>query len=160
MAIVDRVRPGGRAGFGLDLRGPRPEPAPRRRRTPHVLVVDADDDVAARVRDALRDVATVTVVRDAYQALDHLRGSDIDLLLLEIFLPGASGFELLRRLGTRHPRRVVAMTHSTGVSRFAPEFHIDEVLPKPPAPERLRAALVAAAERRPAPALMGPSLSA
>lgn len=159
MAIVERVRPGG-GGFELDLRATAPAAKPRGGPTPHVLVVDDDDEIAARVRDALRDVATVTVVRDTYQALDHLHGSDVDLLLLEMFLPGASGFELLRRLGTRHPHRVVAMTHSTGVTRIAPEFHIDEVLAKPPPPERLRASLAAAVERRPAPAWVGPSLSA
>lgn len=160
MATVQRVRPRG-GGFELDFGAtstvatPGPPTA-----VPHVLVVDDDEEITARVRESLLDVASVTVVRDAYQALDHLRGSDVDLLLLEMFLPGASGFELLRRLGTRHPHRVVAMTHSTGVTRIAPEFHIDEVLAKPPPPERLRASLAAAVERRPAPAWVGPSLSA
>lgn len=160
MATLERVRPGG-GGFELDLRATAPAATPvPSGGVPHVLVVDDDEEIADRVRDSLHDIATVTFVRDAYQALDHLHGSDVDLLLLEMFLPGASGFELLRRLGARHPHRVVAMTHSTGVTRIAPEFHIDEVLPKPPAPERLRAALAVAVDRRPTPAGMGPSLSA
>lgn len=158
MAILEHVLPGGRVGFELDLTAAAG--LSQVAIVPHVLVVDGDEDVAAGVRDALADVATVTIVHDAYQALDHLRGSDVDLLLVEMFLPGASGFELLRRLDVRHPHRVVALTHSAGVTRIAPEFRIDEVLAKPPAPERLRAALAAAVDRPATAAWVGPSLSA
>ncbi|MCZ7536816.1 MAG: response regulator [Acidimicrobiia bacterium] len=88
-----------------------------------------------------------------YQALDHLERERVDLLLLEVFLPGAGGVDLLRRL-SRGPRpaRVVALTHATSISRLAPDVCVDDVIHKPVTAGALRAALGAALAVEPATA--------
>lgn len=115
---------------------------------PHVLVVDDDPDTAVAVRSVLGVGVTVVGMPDVYQALDHLAREHVDLLLVEVFLPGASGADLLRRISSR-PARVVALTHATSVARLAPDVSVDGLLHKPPEPAALRAALDAAVAARP-----------
>jgi CheY-like chemotaxis protein len=113
---------------------------------PHVLVVDDDPSTVSAVRAVLEVQATVVGVPDVYQALDHIEQERVDLLLFELFLPGASGVDLLRRLaGGPRPSRVIALTHASSVARLAPDLTVDGVLHKPPVPEALREALQAAA---------------
>ncbi len=128
---------------------------------PHVLVVDDDPDTAVAVRSVLGIGVTVVGMPDVYQALDHLEREHVDLLLVEVFLPGASGADLLRRINSR-PARVVALTHASSVARLAPDVSVDGLLHKPPEPAALRAALDAAvtARHRAGRAPLGTCLSA
>ena len=127
------------------------------RRIPHVLVVDDDPATAMVVRAVLDAGVTVVGLPDVYQALDHLERERVDLLLLELFLPGAGGADLLRRMvrGSR-PTLVVALTHAANVARLAPDVSVDAVLHKPPAADALRATLDAALAGRPS-SLPGPA---
>ncbi len=122
-----------------------PDAAEMVRRIPHVLVVDDDPGTAIVVRSVLDTGVIVVGLPDVYQALDHLEREPVDLLLIELFLPGAGGVDLLRRL-SRGPRpsRVVALTHATSIARIAPDVSVDEVIHKPVTPRELRAALDAA----------------
>lgn len=76
-----------------------------------ILVVD-DDRAFRHAIGSLLEEAGHMVARaaDAPQALAHLRRDAVDLLLLDIGLPGMSGLELLRELGASAPPIVVVIT--------------------------------------------------
>ena len=64
-----------------------------------VLVVDDDEDIVSLLRDFLEaegyDVATAG---DGPTALEELDRSGADLVLLDVMMPGQSGFDVLRRI--------------------------------------------------------------
>jgi CheY-like chemotaxis protein len=103
-------------GLGKRRDNPIPLPAPRpkqantlvraertpqaTRKRPHVLVVDDDQDVLRYCRSILTAAGAVV---DAVQDSSKLRevmpeGGSYDLVLVDIFMPGMDGIEVLRRL--------------------------------------------------------------
>jgi len=88
-----------------------------------------------RLLDATGRVTVVGTATDPVAALDVLRGMQVDVLFLDIQMPGLSGFELLERLD-----RDVAVVFTTAFDRFAIDaFAVNSVdyLLKPIEPERL-----------------------
>lgn len=78
---------------------------------PHLLVVDDD----ARIRDLLsRYLMTsgfrVTTAADAEEARRSLASIAFDLLVLDVMLPGESGFELTRDLKRHSPVPILLLT--------------------------------------------------
>jgi DNA-binding NtrC family response regulator len=67
---------------------------------PVVLVVDDDPGVRESFRLILEDHYDVTDVPDGPAALDVVRASAVDLVLLDIRLPGMDGIEVLERIKT------------------------------------------------------------
>lgn len=66
-----------------------------------VLVVDDEEDVVEVVSHFLREEGyNVRTAYDGQEALDKA-GSDIDLIVLDIMLPGIDGFEVCKRLRSR-----------------------------------------------------------
>jgi two-component system response regulator AtoC len=65
---------------------------------PVVLVVDDDPGVRESFRLILEDHYDVTDVPDGPAALDVVRASAVDLVLLDIRLPGMDGIEVLERI--------------------------------------------------------------
>jgi len=65
---------------------------------PVVLVVDDDPGVRESFRLILEDHYDVIDVPDGPTALDTVRASEIDLVLLDIRLPGMDGIEVLERI--------------------------------------------------------------
>ncbi|HXH84968.1 MAG TPA: sigma-54 dependent transcriptional regulator [Candidatus Tectomicrobia bacterium] len=65
---------------------------------PVVLVVDDDHGVRESFRLILEDAYDVLDAADGAAALEVLRGTDVDLVLLDIRLPGADGIEVLERI--------------------------------------------------------------
>src|SRR3954467_12281653 len=64
-----------------------------------VLVVDDDQDMAALLaRTLTREGMSVDTVFDGDSALVHAMSSAPDLILLDVVLPGISGFDLCERL--------------------------------------------------------------
>lgn len=66
---------------------------------PHILVVDDD----ARLRELLRDYLgvngfNVTTAEHAAEARRKLAGIDFDLIVLDVMMPGESGFDLTEHL--------------------------------------------------------------
>ena len=64
-----------------------------------MLVVDDQEDIVDLMRDFLEaeGYAVVTAL-DGGAALDLLRHQQIDVVLLDVMMPGASGFEVVRRI--------------------------------------------------------------
>lgn len=107
-----------------------------------VLVVDGDPATAAVLRDAVRELALLLYVPDAYQALYELTAHRFDVVVMELFLPGASGVDLLQRMRAKglHVPTIVL----TQASRSYAEFDllgVQHVLHKPASPDRFLAAL-------------------
>jgi len=68
---------------------------------PRILIVDDDSRMAdsiAAVLEAVGGYKNITVLNDAPQALDHIKSSEYDLVLLDVTMPGLTGFELLGSL--------------------------------------------------------------
>lgn len=66
---------------------------------PTILVVDDEEGVVELMRDFLEvDGLTVRAARDGEEALAVLARERVDCVLLDVMMPGASGFEVLRRI--------------------------------------------------------------
>ncbi len=64
-----------------------------------VLIVDDEDDIRSLMRDFLEaDGYAVLAVADGEAALKTLRDQAVDCVLLDVMMPGLSGFDVLRQL--------------------------------------------------------------
>jgi len=73
-----------------------PQGAPRIR--PHILVVDDDPGLRDSLRVILEDEYEVLDVPDGRQALEVVRSYQVDLVLLDIRMPGMDGISVLERV--------------------------------------------------------------
>jgi DNA-binding NarL/FixJ family response regulator len=77
-----------------------------------VLICDDHMIVRQGIRQSLAEAADIEVVAEAADgpaALQRLRQGDIQVLLLDIALPGRDGLDVLRQLRIEHPRLPVLM---------------------------------------------------
>jgi DNA-binding response OmpR family regulator len=64
-----------------------------------VLVVDDEEDITMLMRDFLEaEGYAVLTAEDGRTALDLLRSAPVDCVLLDVMMPGQSGFEVVRRI--------------------------------------------------------------
>lgn len=67
--------------------------------TTTVLVVDDDDDITTLMRDFLEaDGYRVLTAADGEEALRAMREHVVDCVLLDVMMPGLSGFDILRQV--------------------------------------------------------------
>ncbi|MFO1426092.1 MAG: response regulator transcription factor [Steroidobacteraceae bacterium] len=79
--------------------------------TPKVLLVDDDVALAGLLREFLElQGLRVDILHDAEAALARVAQEPPDLMVLDVMLPGISGFEALRRLRERHDFPVIMLT--------------------------------------------------
>ena len=115
-----------------------------------LLVVEDEVHLAEVIADNLElEGWAVDVVGDGLGALEHVRSSPPDLILLDVMLPGASGFEILRRLRARSRVPVLMLTaRGDDVDRIVGlEMGADDYLPKPFNPRELVARIRAVLRR-------------
>jgi len=118
----------------------------------HLLIVE--DDPA--VRDACSEIATtmgfaVHSAGDLAAARAILKSQAVDILLLDLRLPGSSGLDLLEEVKAIHPETaVIVMTAFATVSSAVEAMRIgaSDYLTKPFALEELTAVLERASQRR------------
>ena len=66
---------------------------------PHVVVVEDEADILELIRYSFRkERFEVSTFETGEPALDFLRRNSVDLLILDIMLPGQDGFEICRRV--------------------------------------------------------------
>lgn len=66
---------------------------------PTVLVVDDEEDIVTLMRDFLEaEGYGVLVAADGPAALRALESADVDCVLLDVMMPGISGFEVVRKI--------------------------------------------------------------
>lgn len=85
-----------------------------------VLVVDDDPDIRTAMGLALRAEGAVTdEVADGSVAMHHLQSAPPDAVVLDLMLPGQSGFTVLERCRTSAPKAPVVMVTANRGTRHA-----------------------------------------
>lgn len=107
---------------------------------PHLLVVDDD----RRIRDLLsrfllNEGYRVTAAENATQARAKLDSVSFDLLVLDVMMPGESGFDLARsiRASSSVPILMLTARSDTGDRIAGLELGADDYVPKPFEPREL-----------------------
>lgn len=122
---------------------------------PHILVVDDD----RRIRDLLsrflvQEGFRISTAEDAAQARAKLQGLSFDLLILDVTMPGESGFDLARAIRSWSPVPILMLTaRAEAGDRIAGfELGVDDYVPKPFEPRELSLRIASILRRaRPAP---------
>src|ERR1700761_3466834 len=114
--------------------------APSTVEDPHLLVVDDDE----RLRQLLHRYLTsngyrVTAAQDAADARSLMKSIAFDLLVLDVMMPGESGFELTKSVRTTSQVPILILTaKGEAEDRIAGlEYGADDYLPKPFEPREL-----------------------
>jgi len=130
-----------------------PEGAAREAR---VLIVDDDRELCQMLSEYLEaEHFDVKCVHEGGEALNLLAGGKFEILILDVMLPGVSGFDLLRKLGAAHDTAILMLTaRGDDVDRIVGlELGADDYLSKPFNPRELVArirAILRRASSRPA----------
>src|SRR3954454_14007795 len=81
----------------------------------HVLVVDDESGIRDSLRGILEDEGyTVSVAESGEQCLDLVQNHRYDVLLLDIWLPGVDGLEVLGKIGLIQDRPEGVMIQRDG----------------------------------------------
>ena len=122
----------------------------------HILLVDDDAELCSLLREFLqREGFTVTCEHEGNRGLAKAAEPGVDLVVLDVMLPGIDGFEILRRLRGQSKVPVIMLTaRGEDVDRIVGlELGADDYLPKPFNPRELTArirAILRRYEARPA----------
>jgi two-component system copper resistance phosphate regulon response regulator CusR len=119
-----------------------------------VLLVEDDAELAREVAAGLREAgARVTIAANFADGLRAARLDEHDVLILDVLLPGGSGFELCRVLradGCTTPILMLTARDAVDDRVTGLDAGADDYLTKPFALQELRARVRALARRRPA----------
>ncbi len=123
---------------------------------PHLLVVDDD----RRIRDLLSRFLAgegyrVTTAKTAKDARAKLTGLDFDLLVLDVMMPGETGFELAKAIRSNSSVPILMLTARDGAESRIEGLQIgaDDYVSKPFEPRELSLRIGSILKRaRPAPA--------
>ncbi len=123
---------------------------------PHILIIEDEPEMQRGLRDNLQfEGYTVVVSGDGKKGLETLRAKKFDLVLLDVMLPGMSGFDLLKTARTEGITTPVIMLTAKGeeVDKvLGLEFGADDYITKPFSLRELIARVKALLRRTPAPA--------
>ena len=100
---------------------------------PRVLVVDDDAPVRESLKKVLQQAGyEVLLAAGAAEALERRQSGAVDLLLLDLCLPGRSGWELLEELRAMPPLApVILITALPNQARAARAARVGALLEKP-----------------------------
>lgn len=112
----------------------------------------ADDEPLARERlrfllSSDQEVEIAAECRNGRETVAALKEQKIDVLFLDIQMPGAGGFEVIEQVGAANMPITVFVTAHNQYAVQAFEVHALDYLTKPVEPERLQATLVRVRER-------------
>jgi len=108
----------------------------------HILVVDDDHEIRTLLGDYLRrNGFRATVVPDGRAMWQALESAQVDLVILDVMLPGDDGFALCRQLAVRKGVPVIMLTaKGDDTDRIVGlELGADDYVPKPFNPRELLA---------------------
>ena len=116
-----------------------------------ILVVEDEVRLARQIASALTEAGhDPVIIHDGAVALNEAAGASFDLIVLDIGLPQMNGFEVLRRLRSRHvTSRVLVLTARGGVNDRVAGLQLgaDDYLAKPFAMQELVARVRALGRR-------------
>jgi len=116
----------------------------------HILLIDDDAELCSLLSEFLqREGFTVDCEHEGKRGLEKAGEPGVDLVVLDVMLPGVDGFEILRRLRRESNVPVMMLTaRGDDVDRIVGlELGADDYLPKPFNPREL-AARIRAIRRR------------
>lgn len=100
-----------------------------------ILIVDDDRSVAYALDRALTEKGhTVNLAFSAEEGLQTLKEAPVDIVLLDLFMPGMDGMEMLRQIKQKYPQTDVVTISGAGSMRAAlGTLQLDafDFLPKP-----------------------------
>jgi two-component system LytT family response regulator len=109
-----------------------------------VLIVD-DEPVARKgLRRMLKDIKDVQIAgecRNGIEAVDFILNNRVDIVLLDIQMPGLDGFGVIRELGSDLMPRIIFITAYEQYAIQAFEVHAFDYLLKPVEEDRVRRAV-------------------
>jgi DNA-binding response OmpR family regulator len=115
-----------------------------------VLLVDDDNDILTSMQAAFEPTgATVETAKDGNKAVELAEKNQPDLVVLDMMLPGRSGFLVLEKIKSKKPPGskpyVIMITGNTGARHkmYAESLGVSEYLNKPVKLDKL----IASAER-------------
>ncbi|MBP2301911.1 response regulator [Azospirillum picis] len=130
-------------------------------RTPHLLVVDDDREIRSLVAQFLtKHGFRVTGARDGAEMMRTLDGARVDLIVLDLMLPGEDGLSLCRRLRATPQTAQTPVIMLTAMGEETDrvvglEMGADDYLAKPFSPRELLARIKAVLRRAQAPLTAG-----
>jgi len=116
----------------------------------HILLVDDDAELCGLMSEFLkREGFAVTFEHEGHRGLEKALQPGVDLVVLDVMLPGLDGFEILRRLRQQSKVPVIMLTaRGEDVDRIVGlELGADDYLPKPFNPRELAARIRAILRR-------------
>ena len=115
-----------------------------------ILLVDDDNDILLSMQAAFEPTgAIIDIARDGNKAVELVEKNQPDLVILDMMLPGRSGFLVLEKIKARKPKNskpfVVMITGNQGArhKQFAETLGVSEYFNKPVKLDKL----IATAER-------------
>src|SRR5487761_289386 len=117
---------------------------------PHLLIVDDDREIRSLLGQYLeKNDFRTTAVQDAREARRVMERAAIDLIVLDLMLPGEDGLTLCRELRTHSQVPIIMLTaRGEDVDRIVGlEIGADDYLPKPFNPRELVARIRAILRR-------------
>ncbi len=77
----------------------------------HILIIDDDQELAELLSDYLiNEGFKISYCCDGISGLEKAYDKDLDLILLDVMMPGLNGFEVLKALGGKHKTPILMLT--------------------------------------------------
>jgi len=127
-----------------------PAMEPNHGREARVLLVDDDRELCQMLTEYLNaEHFDVKSVHDGGDALEELKVSDFEILILDVMLPSVGGFDVLRKLGADYKTPILMLTaRGDDIDRIVGlELGADDYLSKPFNPRELVARIRAILRR-------------
>jgi two-component system LytT family response regulator len=114
------------------------------------FIVDDEPLARERLRFLLSSDEEILIAgefRNGREVIAALKETEIDVLFLDIQMPGRGGFEVIEQIGSKHMPITVFVTAHNQYAVQAFEVHALDYLTKPIEPERLQSTLIRIKER-------------